>query len=450
MDLLDKNILVVGMAKSGVAVARFAREAGARVTVCDAKSREELGEKAAELEQAGVRVVAGSYPRVSRQEYDLVVPSPGVPLTVPPVAEAMAEGIPVFSEIELASRYINQPLVAITGTNGKTTTTSLIGAMTRQAGLKPCVAGNIGQPLIAETRGDYGVYVVEVSSFQAETTVEFRPRVAVLLNVTPDHLDRHGTMENYAAAKAKILANQQPEDFAVLNYDDEWVRAMAAQTRARVIFFSRTHRLEEGVCCEEGQVVVKSGGQTTVICPASEIAIPGAHNLENALAAVGAGWALGIEAADLARTLKTFPGVPHRLEFVAEIQGVRYINDSKGTNPDAAIKALEAYEQPIVLIAGGKNKGSDFGLFARKIKEKCRALVLVGQAAPAIEAAAIEAGVSPIYRASTFAEAVHLAAAAARPGDVVLLSPACASWDMFNNYEERGELFKQLVHSLRR
>jgi UDP-N-acetylmuramoylalanine--D-glutamate ligase len=391
-----------------------------------------------------VETFFGAYPAAVK--YDLIVVSPGVSQAVPPVAEAVRRGIEVIGELELAYRFATAPIVAITGTNGKTTTTALTGEIFRGAGWRALVAGNIGLPLVEVVENDGAdVIIAEVSSFQLETTRYFHPRVAVILNVTPDHLDRHETLAGYAAAKARIFANQREGDATVLNGDDPVVAAMRGRSNGRVLLFSRRHTLDQGSFVQDGRLVFNLDGALSEVCAVTEIAIPGAHNLENALAATTAAGFLGIPASVMGKTLREFRGVSHRLEFVAEAGGVTYVNDSKGTNPDAAIKALESYDRPVVLIAGGRNKGNDFGLFAAKIKEKARALVVLGESAAEIAEAAAGAGVEKIARAGDFEEAVYLARKAARPGDVVLLSPACASWDMFNNYEERGELFKTIV-----
>lgn len=450
MKWKDKNILVVGMGRSGIAAARALRKRGSRVVICDLKEENQVGPVVNELRQLGVGIITGRYPTVQKEKIDLVVTSPGVPRTEPPLVAAEQLGIPIWSELELAFIFSSAPWVAITGTNGKTTTTALTGQVLRDTGRTVLVGGNIGQPLVeeVETFPPSGVIVAEVSSFQLESVHTFRPRVAAILNITPDHLDRHRTMEEYVRMKACIFANQGPEDFTVLNYDDPLVRQMSASTRGQVFFFSRQKILESpGAYVEKGWVVIQKEERVPVL-PTAAIAIRGAHNLENALAAAACGLAMGVPAERLAETLRTFPGVPHRLEKVKEIGGVLYVNDSKGTNPDAAIKALEAFDCPIVLIAGGKNKGSDFTAFASKIKERVRCLVLLGQAAPQIEEAVKRTGFDNIYRVASIEEAVHKAASLAQPGEVVLLSPACASWDMFNNFEERGERFKEAVYSL--
>jgi UDP-N-acetylmuramoylalanine--D-glutamate ligase len=448
MELENKKVLVVGAGKSGLAVARFLKTKNAEIVITDQNYSVELQKQ---IEQIGVVPVLGRYPEFSDNDYDLVVVSPGVPLSVHPVVKAHSLGIEVIGELELAARFIKAPVVAITGTNGKTTTTSLIGEIFRNNGIKTLVAGNIGLPLVTEVEkyGPGDIIVAEVSSFQLETTVHFRPNVAVILNITPDHLDRHATMQNYAQAKANIYKQQLSSDYTVLNYDDSLTASLAVKVPGRVIFFSRKHILDRGVFVRNGEIIAALDGDETAICRVDEVKIPGAHNLENALASVAAGFVLGVGRQVLANTLKTFPGVEHRLEFVAEINGVRYINDSKGTNPDAAVKGLQAYSQPIVLIAGGRNKGSDFKEFMQAAKEKVRTMVVLGECAQELLEAAQAVGFGNVIQATDFISAVKLAAQTARSGDVVLLSPACASWDMFKNYEERGRLFKEIVKDLR-
>lgn len=450
LDVKGKRILIVGAGKSGISVARFLMQKEAIITLTDSRDRGKFNGELDDLLAFGVRAELGSYPAVAPGLFDLVVVSPGVPPTVAPVVSARERGVPVTGELELAWRFARTPFIAITGTNGKTTTTALIGEIFRVAGYKTLVGGNIGVPLV-DVVGDYGpedIIVAEVSSFQLETVESFRPRVAVITNITPDHLDRHGTMEEYTAAKSRIYARQGLGDYTVLNYDDPKTRALADNTNGKVIFFSRRHILEEGIFVHNGSMLLRLGKVDTEIMLVKDLAIPGGHNLENALAAAASAAVLGVSPALLEQTLKTFPGVPHRLETVAEINGVKYVNDSKGTNPEASIKALEAFDNPIVLLAGGRNKGSDFTEFARLARKKARVMVILGECAAEIEQAARQAGISSILRATSFNEAVLMAHGAAKAGDVVLLSPACASWDMFKNYEERGELFCQIINGL--
>ncbi|WP_338834529.1 UDP-N-acetylmuramoylalanine--D-glutamate ligase [Moorella humiferrea] len=445
-----KKILVVGLGKSGRAAAAVLARLGARVTACDRQLINE--DEIRDLIQNGVELVLGGYPEVAALGPHLVITSPGVPAWEPPLAEARRQGIPVWSELELAYRMLppGVRIAAITGTNGKTTTTALCGRILQDAGLPVVVGGNIGTPLVEEIPAivPKGYVVCEVSSFQLEAVTSFRPRVAVILNITPDHLDRHGDMDGYIAAKARLMAFQEPDDFAVLNYDDDATRSLAARTKARVLFFSRRRQVEPGAYLKEGVLCVNLGGGEVRLCHRTELALKGDHNLENCLAASLVALSLGVEPGQLTATLKTFPGVPHRLERVAEINGVLYINDSKGTNPEATMKAIDAYPNPLILIAGGRNKGSDFTAMAEKMTGRVKFLVLVGEAAGELEQAARRAGIENIYRAQSFEDAVLGAVRQAVPGDIVMLSPACASWDMFKNYEERGELFKTIVREL--
>ena len=451
MELRDKRVLVVGAGKSGMAAARFLAGKGTVVTLTDTREPEKFGPQLDNLAQVGVFLCLGGYPGEVEKQFDMVVMSPGIPLNIPPVTEAGKAGIPVIGELELAYRFSRAPIIAITGTNGKTTTTTLVGEIFRDAGYRVLVAGNIGVPLGEEVEyyGPEDIIVAEVSSFQLETVDQFRPRVGIILNLTPDHLDRHGDMEGYAAAKSNIFKNQQKGDFLVLNFDDDLTREKRGQGKGDVIFFSRQHTLEKGVFVHNQNITATLSGGTRSIMGTGDLKIPGSHNIENALAAVAAGLVMGVSECSISATLSRFTGVTHRLEFVAEVEGVRYINDSKGTNPDASIKAVEAYQDPLVIIAGGKNKGNDFSKFTSLASKKTRAMVVLGQCADEMAEAAERAGIKNILRAQNFRDAVLLAREAARPGDVVLLSPACASWDMFNSFEERGDLFKEIVRSFK-
>jgi UDP-N-acetylmuramoylalanine--D-glutamate ligase len=444
MDLRDKEVLVIGGGLSGLAACRFLLSRGAVVTLSDRKMRQDLPVEAQALFRRGVKFLPQRY-LPANLPWQLCVKSPGVPPDVPLLHLLRLASIPVWGELELAYRYAKAPFIAITGTNGKTTTTALLGHILRQAGLRVLVAGNIGDPLIAHVDEQHDYIVAETSSFQLEDTELFHAKGALLLNLSPDHLDRHGDMEHYRAAKARIFRHQQAGDFAVFNYDDAAVASLAETTMARRLFFSLGQQVAEGAFMEQGQIYIRWEGKNIHVMPAGRIYIKGRHNWQNAMAALAAAQALGVTPDCMAEALATFTGVEHRLEFVCEKDGVTYINDSKGTNPDSTEKALFAYEQPLVLIAGGYDKQADFLPLMRLIKERVRRLVVLGQTAEALLAAAQAVGYGAVSRAGSFDEAVALAREQAAPGDIVLLSPACASWDMFTSFEARGQRFKELV-----
>lgn len=444
-----KRILVVGAARSGVAVVKVLLSYGSKVALYDGKTEEQLRGELVPLTRLNYDKYFGKEPDVAH-DFDLIIVSPGVPLSIPVIISAYAAGIPIWGEIELAYIFAKGDIIAITGTNGKTTTTALVGQIFRDAGKSSRMGGNIGNPLIMEaTEGKRDeLLIAEVSSFQLETISEFKPKGAAILNLTPDHLDRHGNMENYLDAKSRIYENQSTNDFLVLNYDDEKIRRLDID-RPRKIYFSRRQEVH-GVYVKDGVMYANFRGQEERIISIKDIKIPGGHNLENALAATALALAMDVPAYSIAHTLRTFSGVPHRLEFVTEKNGVQFINDSKGTNPDSTIKALEAYPGPIILIAGGKNKGSNFHELSLKIKEKVKYLILVGKASTEIASAVEEVGFKNYIIVDEFSETVQVAANHSEVGDIVLLSPACASWDMFENYEQRGNLFKELVLHLGR
>lgn len=446
---MSKRVLVIGAARSGLAAVDFLRKHHWEVILTD--MRPVTDEAVLEhLQTLDVQTIWGEQPDVGMISPELIVISPGIPLTIPPAAAARAQGIPIINETELAFRAAKAPFVAITGTNGKTTTTTLVGELLQGGERKVVVGGNIGLPLVSvvEELSAEDVIVAEMSSFQLETTVSFKPKVAVMLNLTPDHLDRHGDMQGYLEAKAKIFANQNETDYLILNADDGYLAPLADRARSQVIFFSQRHILKEGVFLRGDTVVFSRGGVETSICRREEITIKGAHNLENAMAAIAAAMIMGVPLEHIRQVLKDFLGVEHRLEPVRRWHDVLFVNDSKGTNPDAAIKALEAYDEPLILIAGGKNKGSDFTALAQSIAKRVKQVILIGQAKDELRQALEGVGYHRYVEADTYAEVVRLAAEAAAPGDIVLLSPACASWDMFTSYEERGRLFKELVNGL--
>lgn len=447
MEVSGKNILVVGLARSGVAAAEYLAAHGARVTVNDAKAEEELKD-APGLRAKGIEVVGGGHPRALFENPDLIVASPGVPLALEAFRQAKAAGVQVISEIELAARFLRGRLVGITGSNGKTTTTTLIGELLKNAGLPTQVGGNIGTPLISlvENSRDDGITVVELSSFQLEAVDRLHVNVALLLNITPDHLDRYDSMDDYAAAKANIFINQTTNDVAVLNADNDWASKMSVRTNARVVFFSRLRELENGIFLRGDEIVERNADGERVLVTRPEIQLPGDHNVENVMAALACGVACGASLDSMRQTVRNFKGVEHRLEFVAEINGVKFYNDSKATNVDAAIKCLEAFPGGVILILGGKDKGGDYAPLAPLIRERCEHVILIGAAADKI-AAALE-NTRPLYRAATLPDAVRLGLELGKPGDTVLLAPACASFDMFDNYEHRGRVFKDSVRAL--
>ncbi|MCL1905514.1 MAG: UDP-N-acetylmuramoyl-L-alanine--D-glutamate ligase [Clostridiales bacterium] len=444
MELRGKDVLVIGGGLSGVASCRFLLSRGAYVTLADRKKRRDLPAKAQALFKQGVKFLPQRYLPVSLP-WQICIKSPGVPPDIPLLQLLKLAQIPVWGELELAYRYASAPFIAVTGTNGKTTTTALLGYILKQAGINALVAGNIGDPLTAHINEEYDNIVAETSSFQLEDTELFHAKGAVFLNLSPDHLDRHGDMDRYRAAKARVLRHQQAADFAVFNLDDASVAALAEHTAARRLFFSLEKQVTEGAFIERGHIYLREDGQSIPVMPAQKIYMKGRHNWQNALAALAAARALGVEPASAAKALATFPGVEHRLEFVCEKNGVTYINDSKGTNPDSTEKALLAYEQPLVLIAGGYDKKADFSPLMDTIKKRVRHLVVLGQTAEALLNAAGEAGYASVSRAGSFEDAVALAKKQARYGDIVMLSPACASWDMFENFEIRGRRFKELI-----
>jgi UDP-N-acetylmuramoylalanine--D-glutamate ligase len=448
-SLAGKTVSVVGLAKSGVAAARLVRRLGGRVLASDSSPLEALSSEARALEREGCALWTGGHPDEAFRGAELVVVSPGVPLELPALAAVRARGALIIGELELAWRVMEADVIAITGTNGKTTTTALTGELLRTQVRPVLVGGNIGTPLAEhalEFPGD-GIVVAETSSFQLDTVDRFRPRVGAILNITPDHLDRHGTFERYVDAKARMFANQTPTDCAVLNADDPVTAGLGGRARGRVIWFSRLTTLTHGVFIYDGWIVAKLNGSTERICPVSEITLRGQHNVENVLAATACALWTGMAPSAIRRGIAAFRGVAHRIERVHDDRGVVYYNDSKGTNVDSTIKALESFTEPIVLIAGGKGKGQDFGPLAAAARGRVRHAVLIGQDRDRIRAALEPAGV-PVEDAESMDEAVRRAREAARVGDVVLLSPACASFDMFRNFEHRGDVFRAVVRAL--
>ncbi len=452
MELNGKRVLVVGLGKSGVASALFLKKHGAKVTVSDTKSGEELHNEIPILLDNGITVETGGHGERTFRGQDLIVVSPGVPVDVAPLVQARTLGESVIGEIELAAQFLPGPIVAITGSNGKTTTTTLTGEIMAASGFPVLVGGNIGTPAIsfAERAKPETLIVLEVSSFQLETIRTFRPKVAVVLNVTPDHLDRHRTFDVYVNAKARVFENQQPDDFSVLNADDSTCVALAARTHAQVFWFSRQKEVERGAWVRDGNILFRNEKGPREILQVSDIPLKGAHNLENVLASVCTAMLMGCAPEKIREAVRTFRAVEHRLEFVATVKGVDYYNDSKATNVDATIKALESFPANIHLILGGKDKGSDYSVLNDLLRKRVKRVYTIGAAAAKIESQIVaqKDGGPELVRAGTLENAIRRAHAVAQTGDVVLLAPACASFDQFKSYEHRGKVFKEIVQAL--
>ena len=443
-DLDGKRVLVVGLARTGLVSALFSAAYGAKVTATDERPIPEVAEAAEKLRVAGVKLELGGFVPQTFLEQDLIVVSPGVPAKIEPLENARAKGIPVWSEIELAWRFLRGKLVAITGSNGKTTTTSLVAHILKTSNVPTLIGGNIGTPLLAlvETSVDTSVTVAEISSFQLETIDSFRPEIGVLLNLTPDHLDRHITFEEYAGAKMRMFENQLEKDIALLNADDpEVTKRMPA--KPKIFWFSRQKRVATGAFLRDDQIIFRHEGSEVELARLADIQLRGQHNVENVLASCAAAYLAGAVPAAIAAGVKSFRGVEHRLEFVAELSGVQYYNDSKATNVDAAVKAVEAFPGPLVVILGGRDKGSPYAPLRELLHERARLALLIGESAEKIAADLGDA--VPFENAGTLQQALHIAARHVQPGDTVLLAPACSSFDQFENYEHRGRVFKELV-----
>jgi len=440
-------VLVVGLARTGVATALFCSGHDAIVTATETRGENDLGDAPAKLREAGVTLELGGHQEKTYLAQDLIIPSPGVPADDAFLVTARSKGVTIWSEVELAYRFLEGKLIGITGSNGKTTTTTLVHHILRSAGMEAFLAGNVGTPLISfveETRAGT-VAVVELSSFQLELVDTFRPDIGVFLNLTPDHLDRHKTMEAYGGAKSRLFANQTELDAAVLNADDA-PTVRYKPKKPQVFWFSRKERVAQGACVSGDEIVIVHDGKEEIVMKCAEIPLVGAHNLENVLAAVTAARLAGVDAATIAKAVRSFEGVEHRLEFVAEIRGVLYYNDSKATNVDATLKALDAFPGRILIILGGKDKGSDYTVLQKPLREKAILALLIGAAADKIEKQIT--GSVAIERAATIECAVEIASHAAQPGDIVVLAPACASFDQFENYEHHGRVFKELVRQI--
>ncbi len=450
MDIAGKNVLVFGSGISGIGAAGLLEERGASVTLYDGNDKLDAEEIRGKMKDgAKADIVLGEFPEELLGKLDLVIISPGVPTDLPIVNRMRESDIPVVGEIELAYELGKGEVLAITGTNGKTTTTALLGEIMKAVYDSAFVVGNIGIPytnVVDETRDD-SVIVAEMSSFQLESIVDFRPRVSAILNITPDHLNRHHTMEAYIQAKKNVAINQIAEDTCVLNYEDEVLREFGETLQTKVLYFSSKRKLDKGIYLDDGNIIYRNPDEC-LVCNVKELKLLGVHNYENVMAAVAMAAAYGVPMDSIRKTIKEFAGVEHRIEFVAEKNGVAYYNDSKGTNPDAAIRGIQAMNRPTYLIGGGYDKQSEYKEWIESFDGKVKKLLLIGQTREKIAKEAEECGFTDIMLLDTFEDAVLTAAKLAEPGEAVLLSPACASWGMFKNYEERGDKFKEIVNSL--
>jgi UDP-N-acetylmuramoylalanine--D-glutamate ligase len=448
MDLKNKRVLVVGLGRSGAASAIFLQEHGAKVIVSDSKSEAQLQGDVPALLDRGISIETGTHGERTFRDQDLIVVSPGVPSDQPQLQHARTLGIPVIGEVELAFRFLQGKVLAITGSNGKTTTTTLVGEILGKSGRKTLVGGNIGTPVISlagQSTPDSQM-VLEISSFQLESIQMFRPWIAAILNITPDHLDRHHTFQAYVDAKARIFENQQASDLAVLNADDPTCVGLKDKVKSPLLWFSRRQPVESGAFVKGDEIRFRQSGREQAVLSRADIQLKGEHNLENVLAAVAMTMVAGCAPQQVRQAVKEFRAVEHRLELVTTIQGVTFYNDSKATNVDATVKALESFPGSIHLILGGKDKGSDYSVLNPLLRERVKRVYLIGAAADKI-ASQVQSSTA-LIRSGILERAVRQAFDAAQPGDVVLLAPACASFDQFENYEHRGRVFKELVQSL--
>ncbi|MDH3828824.1 MAG: UDP-N-acetylmuramoyl-L-alanine--D-glutamate ligase [Desulfobacterales bacterium] len=458
MNLKDKKTLIVGLGRTGLAAARFLHQKGARVLVADTADETQLGDSARALREMGVALELGAHRTSSFQKADLIIVSPGVSHTIDPIAQARARGIPLMSEVELASRFIKEPIVAVTGTNGKTTTTELLGQMLKNSGISVFVGGNIGNPLIeyAGSAQKMQVVVAEISSFQLDTIERFRPKVSVLLNITADHLDRYPDFEAYVDSKIRVFSNQQADDVAVLYGSDPLIRAKTKKIKSQRLFFPALEADEQGAVLNGKRIIlnlnklnrIQSEIQNQVYLDIAKIRLRGRHNFENACAATLAALASGATLEGIQKTLDHFKGLAHRLEPVATVNGVHYYNDSKATNVDGVLRALDSFSRPVLLLMGGRDKGSDFSELQDHIRAHAKELIVMGEAAEAIRAALGQ--LLPTKVAASMQDAVTTAFQDAEPEDVVLFSPGCASFDWYSNYAERGDDFRRAVEEVKK
>jgi len=447
MDLNGKKVLVVGLARTGIATAKFLKAKGSLVTATEVKPKEEMKEAVEELKGMDIATEWGGHRKETFLKQEMIVVSPGVDLNIEPIQKAIQQGVQVISEIELACHFIHVPIIAVTGTNGKTTTTLLIGEMLKEDGRKVGVGGNVGEPLIlfADGEGRWEVLVVEISSFQLEAIEDFRPQISVLLNITEDHLDRYPSYDDYIGAKMRIFANQNSGDLAVLNSDDPIVMRFGERIKARKVLFSLKGKLDEGAFSNGRTISLRRAGNEEKYSLA-KTPLKGVHNVENMMAALTAARIFGCSKKAIQGALNRFKGLEHRLEFVRETGGVRFYNDSKGTNVGSVVKSLQSFSEPVILIAGGKDKNGDLSPLEGLIRKRVKHLILIGEAKERMNREL--GGLTDTVIAKSMEEAVLMARRKAKPGEVVLLSPACSSFDMFKDYKERGKIFKEAVQKI--
>lgn len=455
-DLDGKKVLVIGLGITGVSLVEFLARQKVDIIINDCKDEETLSPILEKLQDIRCQYILGKHPKTLKEagEPDILIPSPGVPLDIPIISEAKLKKIPVIGEIELAYKHMQAPILAITGTNGKTTTTALVGDMVERAEIKTEIVGNIGTAAISKVEylNQEAYCVMEVSSFQLETIETFRPKSAAVLNITPDHLNRHKSFEKYAQLKFDVFSNQTTKDYAVINADDDTCLQMLEkqEIKSKVILFSRLRELKEGIFLKEDKILIKEKHQDTIVIDRDRILLPGDHNLENAMAAIGLAWSAGVPLKAIRESLEKFKGVEHRIEMVDCIEEVTYINDSKATNPDATEKAVLSVKRPIILLAGGMDKKSNFEGLIDKFANRVKHLIVYGETADKLVEDCREKNFYSVTKTKDLEEAVRHAYQISHPGDAVLLSPACASWDMYRNYEERGNHFKRLVSQIKR
>ncbi|SHE35900.1 UDP-N-acetylmuramoylalanine--D-glutamate ligase [Tissierella praeacuta DSM 18095] len=451
MYLKNKKVLVFGLGISGLSTVKALHKLGAQIIVCDSKTKDELKDFFDKIKDIYVEKHLNTN-ELPLEDIDLIVKSPGIPPTAPILVNAQEKNIEVITDIELAYRISpTDNIIAITGTNGKTTTTTLVGEIFKKANCNTYVAGNIGVGILWDmvNANKDDVFVIEASSFQLENTIYFKPKVSLVTNIAPDHLNWHGSLDNYILSKKKIFKNQDKYDYTVLNYEDKTLREIQNEVNSNIIWFSANQKLDNGVFIDGDYIVLKDGQNLSKILPYRQLKILGKHNLENALGAIAISWAMGIELEIIAEVLREFPGVEHRIEYVKTIKGISFYNDSKGTNSDSTIKAIEALEAPIILIAGGYDKGAEFDELILSFNGKVKELILLGSTKEKIKETAINNGFNNVHLVENMKEAVKLAYNCGEEKDNILLSPACASWDMYNNFEERGQDFKDAVYGLK-